>query len=106
MTRPLSRITSMTSASPLGRGRSMYPRGVVDTAMAFLPVACDRSRLVGLLRGQRFFRSVHQLLADERAVLGQSAGDSGLPIAVQVADRPVELLERVLGRFPVAVDVA
>src|SRR4051812_31167417 len=106
MTRPLSRITSMTSARPLGRGRSMYPRGVVDTAMAFLPVACDRSRLVGFLRGQRFFRLVHQLLTDERAVLGQSTCDIGLVDAVQVADRPVELLERVLGSFPVAVDLA
>jgi hypothetical protein len=35
MTRPLSRMISITSARPLGRGRSMYPCGVVATAMVF-----------------------------------------------------------------------
>src|SRR3954447_1965634 len=106
MTKPLSRITSMTSARPLGRGRSTYPRGVVATAMVFLPVASDGSRLVGFLRGQRLLRSVHQPLTDERAGLGKSGCDVGLAGAVQVADRPVELLERVLGSSPVAVDLA
>jgi hypothetical protein len=74
--------------------------------MAFLPVACDRSRLVGFLRGQRFFGSVHQLLTDERAVLGQSACDIGLANLAQVTDHPVELLERVIGSMPVAVELA
>jgi hypothetical protein len=31
----LSRITSITSARPLGLGRSMYPRGVVAIAIGF-----------------------------------------------------------------------
>src|SRR4051812_23051222 len=102
MTRPLSRITSMTSASPLGLGRSMYPRGVAATAMSSSPIGC--SCLAGLLGGQRlFFVSAHQALADDRAVLRQRLGDLGLADAVEVADRPVELLEGVLRRHAIAV---
>ncbi|MFL5887596.1 MAG: hypothetical protein ACJ76M_00765 [Solirubrobacteraceae bacterium] len=78
----------------------------MDTAMVFLPVACDGSRLVGFLRGQRSFRSLHQPLTDERVVLGQNACDIGLANVAQVTDHPVELLERVIGSLPVAVGLA
>src|SRR5438045_1248923 len=59
--------------------------------------------LAGLLNGQRLFGLAHQLLADVRAVLCQGLGDLGLADAVQVADRPVELLQRVLGSSAVAI---
>jgi hypothetical protein len=84
----------------------MYHRGVVDTGMVFPPVACDGSRLVGVLRGQRLFGSLHQPLTDERAVLSQSPCDIGLANVAQVTDHPVELLERVIGSMPVAVELA
>src|SRR3954454_12011819 len=106
MTIPLSRITSMTSARPLGRGRSRYPRGVVAMDMASsVRVVCLGSGLAGLLVGQWLFRAVHEPPADERPVLGQRLGDVRLVDAVEVADRPVELLQGVLGGLAVLLRV-
>jgi len=59
-------------------------------------IAGDGSRLVGFL----------QTPTDDRAVLGQSVCDIGLAGVAQVSDRPVELLERVIGGPPVAVGLA
>src|SRR4051812_44954974 len=104
ITRPLSRMMSITSARPLGRGRSMYPRGVV--AMLMRPLLARTalvSLLAGLLGRQGLLRLLHQAAPDEGAVLRQGLGDVGLADPVQVADRPVELLQRVLRRAPVAI---
>src|SRR5690348_3992987 len=99
MTMPLSRMTSITSARPLGLGRSRYPppvRGCVATAAISSPLArlLGRQGLLGL---------AEELAADVRPVLGKRLGDPRLADPVQVADRPVELLQRVLGRAAVAV---
>src|SRR5215216_2465207 len=103
MTRPLSRITSTTSASPLGRGRSRYP----PVGLATAAIACFSSRscsgLAGRLGRHGLLGSAHQLSADVRPVLCQRPRDAGLANAVQVADHPIELLERVLRRLAVAV---
>src|SRR3954451_17427183 len=105
ITRPLSRITSITSARPLGRGRSMYPRGVVAIAITSPPRLEARlpSRLAGLLTRQRLLRPAHQAAANVRAVLCQRLRDLCLANAVEVADRPVELLQGVRRGAPVAV---
>src|SRR5215212_3943230 len=92
MTRPLSRMTSMTSARPLGRG-------VVAMDMRVLLLLL----LVGLLGRQGLLRLAHQLAADVGAVLRERARNVDLVDPVQVPDGPVELLERVLGGPPVAV---
>src|SRR3954452_279130 len=83
ITRPLSRITSITSASPLGRGRSRYPRGV---AVVIAVMALPPLRLVRFLVWQGLFRVAHEVGADVRPVLGQRLRDRGLVDPVQVAD--------------------
>src|SRR3954471_1324155 len=103
MTIPLSRMTSMTSARPLGRGRSRYPRDVVAPAAAISLPSRVGLLFAGLLAWQRLLRAAHELLADVGAVLRQRPGDVRLANAVQVADRPVELLEGVLRGLAVAV---
>src|SRR3954468_11492764 len=95
ITSPLSRMMSMTSARPLGRGRSRYPRGVavamaMGSSFASTELAC--SCLARLLDGQRLLAFAHQALTDVRPVLRQGARDLDLADAVQIADRPVELL--------------
>src|SRR4051795_3801888 len=97
MTSPLSRMTSMTSTRPLGRGRSTYPRGWVEIAISGSPPVGGGLGLVRSLVRCRLLAPAHQGLPDVRAVLGQGPRNLGLANAVQVADRPVELLQGVLG---------
>src|SRR4051794_2544091 len=96
-------MMSMTSARPLGRGRSRYPRDVGAPTASMSPSPQPRLRFARLLAWQRLLRAAHELLADVGAVLRQRLGDVRLADAVQVADRPVELLEGVLRRFAVAI---
>src|SRR5918998_1440982 len=104
ITSPLSRMMSMTSASPLGRGRSMYPP-VAPCVTAISSSSLSLSFLVGLLSGDRLLRPPQQLGSDVGPVLGQRARDVHLLDPVQVADAPVELLERVLRRLTVALQL-
>src|SRR4051794_31649519 len=96
-TSPLSRMMSITSAKPLGRGRSRYPpRGAVAIAIEVLLPRTAWLGLVGVLRGQAFVVLAHQTAPDVGTVLCERLRDLGLLDPVQVADRPVELLQGVL----------
>src|SRR5436305_1054002 len=103
ITIPLSRITSMTSASPLGRGRSMYPRGVA--AIVIFRLASFALPSLGLVRLVRWevVLLAHQVLPDICPVSSQRLRNPDLVDAVQVADRPIELLQGILRRSAVAV---
>ena len=57
------------------------------------------------LCGDGLLRPPQEVLANVRPVVRESAGDSGLAAAVEVADAPVELLQCVLGRSPIALDL-
>src|SRR5947207_2721402 len=67
---------------------------------------CCGSGLAGLFCRQRFLGLAEHPAADVGPVLGQCPGDLGLADPVQVADRPVELPQRVLGRAAVHLLVA
>src|SRR3954454_16816818 len=96
----------MTSAKPLGRGRSRYPRGVAwATAMvpSFAPCQLGLSGFLGPLVGQGLLALAQQAPPDEGPVLGERLRDLDLADPVQVPDRPIQLLEGVVGRLPVAI---
>src|SRR5262245_10882053 len=58
----------------------------------------------GPLGGHRLLRALQQVPANVRPVVRQCPGDALLAASVEVADAPVELLESVLRRAPVAFD--
>src|SRR5215210_5710839 len=60
------------------------------------------SFLTDVRAGQRLLAALEQIAANVVAVAGERPGDLHLADAVEVADAPVELLQRVLGRLPVA----
>src|SRR5512139_20842 len=101
ITRPLSRIVSITSARPLGLGRAAYP----PPERCCVTVMC-----VAFPGGGSFGRSGHARLfplehvpADVGAVAAERLGDGRLVAPGEVADAPVELLQRVLGGGAVPV---
>src|SRR4051794_37123595 len=69
-------------------------------------LSCCWSGLVGLLIGERLLRTAEQARTDVRPVLGKCLRDLRLSDPVQVADRPVELLQRVLRGAAVLLLVA
>src|SRR3954453_12555089 len=100
----------MTSAKPLGRGRSRYPRGVAwATAMVPSFAPCQLGLLLGflgLLVGQGLLALAQQAPPDEGPVLGERLRDLDLADPVQVPDRPIQLLEGIVGRLLVAIGLA
>src|SRR5436853_5651665 len=86
ITSPLSRMMSITSARPLGRGRSMYPRGWVAMLMRSLLARTALGSLLTCLLGRpgRWLRRAH------------GGVDAAPPAAAIRADldrrRPVRLL--------------
>jgi hypothetical protein len=91
----------------MNRPANAQPRAISCATPCLQPSAAvnaaRQSLLSGLRRGQRFLWLPHELRADEAAIARQRAADLDLLDAVQVADAPIELLERVFGRSPVAL---
>src|SRR5437763_3744418 len=61
--------------------------------------------LARLARGQGLGRLLHQVPLDEVAVPRESGRALRFPDPVQVADAPVELLQRVLRRLPIPISL-
>src|SRR5437764_6021620 len=92
---PLSRTTSRESPSEPARGRSTYTRELAGIDIAL--------RFFGRVRGNPDVRHAHQAPPDVGAVSRQRLGDVRLADAVEVSDRPIELLQRILRRDPIAL---
>src|SRR3954466_8999888 len=67
--------------------------------------AVRQSSVLLVARRQRLLLAVQEMAADGGSVGGQRLGQAAFVAAREVADAPVELLEGVLTRGPVAVDV-
>src|SRR5437764_14992589 len=65
----------------------------------------EPSRFARLLRRQRLRSLVHQRAPDVRPVLRELGGDRRLANAVEIADAPVQLPQRILSRLPVALSL-
>src|SRR4051794_17471334 len=106
MTRPLSRITLITSARLLGAGRSKYRLfGRCCVTVMKRPFAGLRQLASG--RGGRrvLLRALQEVLPDVRAICAEGLGNRRLVGAGEVADAPVELLEGVFRRGSVAINL-